>query len=265
MITLSQLAIYPIKSTAQLALNSCQMSPFGLDMDRQWMLIDNNGYMLTQRTHAKMCLIECQFEADQLIISAPGMKQLKIPTQYSGKMIKATVWDDVCNAYDCGEQTTKWFSQFLNISARLVYFPHDEDRQVDLEYANQGDKTAFSDGFPYLLISQASLDDLNSRLTAPVDMKRFRPNLVVKGTEAFAEDNWKAIRIGNITFNLVKPCSRCVIPSINPDTAEKSAEVVTTLAGYRMRENKIFFGQNLIAEGTAELEVGMEVEVLSVC
>ena len=191
------------------------------------------------------------------------MKQLKIPTQYSGKMVKATVWDDACNAYDCGQQATEWFSHFLNISARLVYFPHDEVRQVDLEYANQGEITAFSDGFPYLLIGQASLDDLNSRLTTPVDMKRFRPNLVVKGTEAFAEDNWKAIRIGDITFNLVKPCSRCVIPSINPDTAEKSAEVVKTLSAYRMQSNKIYFGQNLIAEGLGKLETGMEVEILS--
>lgn len=264
MITLSQLAIYPIKSTAQVSLDSCQMGPFGFDMDRRWMLINNQGYMLTQRKHPKMCLIKSRFEANQLIITAPGMEQIKIPTQYSGKMITATVWDDTCNAYDCGQHATEWFSHFLGISARLVYFPLDEIRQVDLNFAKRGDKTAFSDGFPYLLISQASLDDLNSRLATPVDMKRFRPNLIIKDTEAFAEDDWKAIRIGDITFNLVKPCSRCVIPSIDPDTAEKSAEVVKTLASYRMKENKIFFGQNLIAEGAGKLEVGMEIEILDV-
>ena len=157
---------------------------------------------------------------------------------------------------------SNWFSSFLNTPARLVYFPDDEQRQVDLDYAQAGDVTAFSDGFPYLLISQASLDDLNSRLQAPVEMNRFRTNLVVTGNKAFAEDQWKRMRIGNIEFELVKPCSRCTIPSIDPLTAAKTAEPVKTLASYRLRENKIFFGQNLIARGSGLLELGMPVEIL---
>ncbi len=262
MIRLSQLAIYPVKSTSQIALTHAQAGPFGLDMDRRWMLIDEQGYMLTQRKHPRLCLIQSHFEANCLIISAPDMEPLNIPVQPSGNIIKATVWNDTCNAYDCGKQATQWFSTFLKIPARLVFFPQNEQRQVDLDYAKKGDTTAFSDGFPYLLISQASLDDLNNRLSSAVEMKRFRPNLVVEGTEAFAEDKWKKIRIGDVTFNLVKPCSRCSIPSINPDTAEKSAEAVKTLAGYRMQNNKIFFGQNLTSEGNGKLEVGMPVEIL---
>jgi len=262
MITLSQLAIYPIKSTAQVALQRAQMGPFGLDMDRRWMLIDDNGCMLTQRKHPRLCLVKCKLEDNQLSVSAAGSPELIIPGQHTERFLKATVWEDTCNAIDCGDEASDWFSTFLNTSTRLVYFPRDEVRQVDLNFARPGDITAFSDGFPYLLISQASLDDLNSRLDSPVEMRRFRPNLVIKGTEPFAEDNWKKIRIGNTTLNLVKPCSRCSIPSINPDTAEQSAEVVKTLAGYRMRENKIFFGQNVIAEGPGELVVGMEVEIL---
>lgn len=263
MIRLSQLAIYPIKSTSQIALSKAQMGPFGLEQDRRWMLVDKNGVMLTQRKHPRMCLIKSSLEFSHLVISAPDMASITIPTVNSGRFIKTTVWDDTCNAYDCGNESSEWFSSFLNTPARLVYFPQDEVRQVDLTYANKGDITAFSDGFPYLLISQASLDDLNSRLALPVEMKRFRPNLVITGTEPFAEDNWKKIRIGDVIFKLVKPCSRCAIPSINPDTAEKSADVVKTLAAYRMRENKIFFGQNVIAEGFGELEVGMPVEILS--
>ena len=267
MMTLSQLAIYPIKSTAQITLSSATMGAFGLDNDRRWMLIDSNGFMLTQRKHPKMCLIQCHLENAQLRVSAPNMPELKIPregfTKDAGERIKATVWDDVCEAYFCGTAAAEWFSRFLDTSARLVYFPENELRQVDLNYAKQGDITAFSDGFPYLLITQASLDDLNARLQNPVEMRRFRPNLVISGSEAFAEDHWKKIRIGDITLNLVKPCSRCVIPSINPDTAEKSAEVVKTLADYRMRDNKIFFGQNVIAENTGELAVGMPVEILA--
>jgi len=262
MISLSQLAIYPIKSAAQVSLNQAQISPFGLAMDRRWMLINEQGIMLTQRKFARMCLIQCHLEADSLIVNAPDMPVLNIATDNSAKRIKATVWADNCNALDCGDEAANWFSDFLKTPARLVFFPADEIRQVDLNFAKAGNITAFSDGFPYLLISQASLDDLNGRLSQPVTMKRFRPNLVVEGTSAFAEDNWKKIRIGNIIFNLVKPCSRCVIPSINPETAEKTPQVVKTLSGYRMQNNKIFFGQNLIADGIGELTVGMEVEIL---
>jgi len=265
MITLSQLAIYPIKSTAQITLQKAQIGPFGLDMDRRWMLIDENGHMLTQRKHPQLCLVKCKLDDKYLTVSAPDTPLLKLPRQYPERFLRATVWEDTCNSLDCGDDARKWFSSFLNIPARLVYFPRNEVRQVDLNFARQGDITAFSDGFPYLLISQASLDELNSRLDTPVEMRRFRPNLVIAGTEPFAEDNWKKIRIGDNTFNLVKPCSRCSIPSINPDTAQQTAEVVKTLAGYRMQDNKIFFGQNVIADGSAELEVGMEVEILKSC
>jgi MOSC domain-containing protein len=263
MITLSQLAIYPVKSTAQITLNSAQISPFGLLMDRRWMLIDDNGVMLTQRKHPRMCLIQCSFTDTHLVINAPDMPALKISLDQSGNSLNATVWKDTCRAMHCGNSAVEWFSAFLNTPARLVFFPGNENRQVDLNYASKGDITAFSDGFPYLLISEASLSDLNSRLSTTVDMRRFRPNLVVSGTQAFAEDGWKQIRIGEITFNLVKPCSRCSIPSINPDTAEQAAEVVKTLAAYRMQGHKILFGQNLIAEGMGKLDVGMEVEILA--
>lgn len=262
MFTLSQLAIYPVKSTAQVSLLKATMGPFGLDNDRRWMLVDNNGIMLTQRKYARMCLIQCSFNDNHLTISAPEMQLLTINHEHSTSKVNATVWKDTCSAYDCGDIAANWFSQFLKTPARLVYFPANEIRQVDLNFASKGDITAFSDGFPYLLISQASLDDLNTRLNSSVEMKRFRPNLVISGTDAFAEDNWRKIRIGDITFKLVKPCSRCIIPSINPDTAEKTADVVKTLSSYRKRGNNIYFGQNVIAEGEGNLEVGMPVEVI---
>jgi len=260
MISLSELTIYPLKSCGEIALNQAKLSPFGLELDRRWMLIDEYGVMLTQRKHARMCLIRCRLNNGQLSVNAPGMPSLDI--QITDNITKATVWEDTCNAYDCGDAASNWFSTFLNTPAHLVYFPDDEQRQVDLNYARKGDITAFSDGFPYLLISQASLDDLNSRLQTAVEMNRFRPNLVITGNEAFAEDQWKHIRIGTIEFSLVKPCSRCTIPSINPANAEKTAEPVKTLASYRLRENKIFFGQNVIAHGSGLLEVGMPVEII---
>jgi len=266
MITLSQLAIYPIKSCAQIALHKADISPFGLAMDRRWMLVDENGTMLTQRKHPRLCLIQPELNNRALRIQAPDMPVLQVPeiNTRDNTLLETTasVWNDSCRAIDCGEAAARWFSDFLGISARLVFFPDNEERQVDLNYARKGDKTAFSDGFPYLLISQESLDDLNNRLDTPVEMKRFRPNLVVRGATAFAEDQWQKIRMGEVSFRLVKPCSRCIIPSINPATAEKTTEPLKTLSGYRMRDNKIFFGQNVIAEGSGRLETGMQVEVL---
>lgn len=266
MMQLSQLAIYPIKSTAQILLDKARISPFGLEMDRRLMLIDENSIMLTQRKHASLCLVKTTLQNTCLNIFAPNMQPLSMAldalSQVANPGNKAKVWDDTCNCIDCGDKAASWFTQYLKIPSRLVYFPEKEIRQVDLNYAHEGDTTAFSDGFPYLLIGQASLDDLNSRLEKQVDMRRFRPNLVIEGSLPFAEDSWKKIRIGDINFDLVKPCSRCVIPSIDPDTAKKDAEVVRALASYRLKNNKIFFGQNLIARGSGELTVGMPIEVI---
>lgn len=261
MMQLSQLAIYPVKSCSQIQLQQAQLSPFGLPMDRRWMVIDEKGYMVTQRQQPRMCLIQVGLDGERLQLNAPGMPE-RLIERHDHTPVAATVWKDTCHAEDCGDDAAHWLSEFLQIPVRLAFFPEQEIRQCDLKYAKQGDITAFSDGFPYLLISQPSLDDLNSRLRQPVEMKRFRPNLVISGCEPFAEDQWKRIRIGDVSFRLVKPCSRCVIPSIDPATAEKSAEPTKTLATYRRKDNRIFFGQNVVAEGTGRLELGMPVEVL---
>jgi hypothetical protein len=208
-----------------------------------------------------MCLIQTQIINDGLILSAVSMEPLVVKYPNTNKCY-VTVWDDKCQAFDAGEDAAAWLSRYLLTQCRLVYFPDNEFRQVDLNYANKGEKTAFSDGFPLLLISQASLDDLNSRLVLHVAMNRFRPNIVVNGCLPFAEDLWKIIRIGNVTYRLVKPCSRCVIPSINIETAEREEEPIKTLAHYRKRDNKIFFGQNVIADVTGDIKVGMKVEVI---
>lgn len=259
-ITLSQLTIYPVKSCAGINLQSSDTSPFGLQYDRRWMLVDNKGVMLTQRQHPRMCLIQPTLDKGQLSLNAPGMKPL--PVHHGTDLLTVTVWEDQCNALDCGEQAAAWLSEFMGLPTRLVYFPEDEIRQVDLNYAQPGDITAFSDGFPYLLISQASLDALNSRLQTPIEMRRFRPNLVVDGCEAFAEDQWQTLRIGDVQFHRVKPCSRCVIPSIDPHTAEKNPEVVRTLAGFRKTGNRVLFGQNLTASGQGKLHTGMAVSLV---
>lgn len=259
---LSELNIYPVKSLAGTSLTHSAVDVFGLHNDRRWMLVDSQGKMLTQRKLARMCLIHPQITAQGIRLSAAGMSDMEVSIRSLENRCKVQVWNDTCNAYDAGDQAAQWFSEFLATDCRLSYFPTDEVRQLDQDYAQADDKTAFSDGFPFLLISQASLDDLNRRLDTPVTMSRFRPNLVITGSEAFEEDHWKRIRIGDITFRLVKPCSRCVIPTIDPDTGEKGKEPIATLVQYRKRDSKVYFGQNVIADSTGELAVGMTVEVL---
>lgn len=261
-IKVSGLTIYPVKSLAHIELNSSLIDSFGLSNDRRWMLIDQQNRYITQRQHARMCLIKTTLDAEQLTLNAPGMPDIVITIPSNPVLRQVTVWNDQCSASDCGNDAADWLSQFLGINCRLVYFPDNEVRIVDQNFAQAGDTTAFSDGFPILLISQASLDDLNSRLDSPVPMARFRPNIVVSGCTPFAEDSWKKIRIGDLTFRLVKPCSRCIIPTINIDNAEMSPEPIRTLSTYRKRNNKVFFGQNVIADGTGTVSLNMPVKIL---
>lgn len=265
-IIVTELNIYPVKSLRQVALTESMVEAFGLQHDRRWMVVDEQGKMITQRQQQRLCLIQPRLQAEGIRLIAEGMPDISIEIPMPTTSQLVTVWEDSCNAYDAGEHAAKWLSEFLSVNCRLVYFPDDEFRQVDLTYANQGDRTAFSDGFPLLLTSQASLDDLNQRLVLnhaePVTMNRFRPNLVVGGCESFAEDSWKKLRIGDMTFRVVKPCSRCVIPNIDIATAARGSEPAKTLATFRKRDNKIFFGQNVIAENNGKLTIGMPVEII---
>ena len=262
MIKVSELAIYPVKSMAQVPLSYAKVDRCGLENDRRWMVVDVNGRFITQRQYPRMCLIKATLDTPGLALTAPGMPGLSISRPDSDKLSSVTVWNDQCQALDAGDTAANWLTEFLRVDCRLVAFPDDEVRQVDPSYARQGDRTAFSDGFPILLISQASLDDLNSRMASPLPMARFRPNLVVSGCEAFAEDSWRRLRIGDLSLRVVKPCSRCVIPSIDFTTAERGVEPTRTLATYRKRDNKIYFGQNVIADTPGELQLGMPVEIV---
>ncbi|MCL6269858.1 MOSC domain-containing protein [Sansalvadorimonas sp. 2012CJ34-2] len=262
MISVSELAIYPMKSCRQLPVNHHRVDAFGLTGDRRWMLIDSNGKFLSQRTHPVMVQIECSLNDQGINLTAPGMGTLTVPVPGNDNNVIATVWNDDCQALDAGDQAAEWCSTFLKNQCRLVYMPDSSFRQVSLKYAEPGIKTGFADGFPFLLISEASLAELNRRLDIPVPMVRFRPNIVVSGCEAFAEDSWKRIRIGNIDFTVAKPCTRCVMTTINTDTLEKAKEPLKTLSAYRRAEKGVVFGQNLIHHGVGELSIGMSVEVL---
>jgi uncharacterized protein YcbX len=261
-IVLSSLAVYPVKSLRGLTPAQWSVASRGLAYDRHWMVVDSNGLFLTQRQHPRMALVDTHLTADRLILSAQSMPELELPRQSTGSRIEVRVWGEPVLAESAGDMAAAWLSDYLQTSARLVCFPTGKLRQVDLAYAQPGDSTAFADGFPFLLLGEASLAELNSRLQQPLEMRRFRPNLVVAGSAPFAEDRWRRIQIGDLSFRVVKPCSRCVITSIDPDSGEKGSEPLRTLATYRRRGGKVMFGQNLIHDTIGHLRVGDPVTVL---
>jgi len=273
MVKVSELAIYPVKSCGQVSVDNINADNFGLHMDRRWMLVDEKGLFLSQRKLPRMCLIQPLLLKGGLRLQAPKMDALEVEINIEGILCEVKVWGDICQAQDCGDKAANWFSTFLETKCRLVYFPEATVRQVDPGYAKPGDTTAFSDGFPFLLISGASLEDLNHRMQQQdpeqpiLEMQRFRPNIVVSGCDAFAEDAWSRIQIGETILRLVKPCSRCVIPSIDPMTGHRGEEPIRTLKSYRrgvcgQKDSKLYFGQNVIAESIGYFEVGMSVSII---
>lgn len=260
--TLNDIFIYPVKSLAGIRVAQWDVVETGLRYDRQWMLIDENGQFLSQRRLPKMALIQTRLTDAELILSAPNFADFTLPLESSGgAIIQSTVWKDCCDAQHISNEADAWFSAVLDMQCQLVYLPPETKRGVDLTYANDADRVAFADGFPFLIVSENSLNALNSALEIPVEIARFRPNLVIAGCDAYAEDSWREIRIGNIDFRLPKPCSRCSVPAINPKTAEVGKEPLTTLSRLRKWQNKIYFGQNALHNQCGELKVGQDVDV----
>ena len=261
-LSLEALYRYPVKSLGGQSFTSLDVLARGLAYDRHWMLVDQQGGFLSQRQLPRMSLISANVDTvGTLHLNAPDMPELVLAA-CGGVPLDVTVWGDSVRAETTAPEADDWLGRFLGVPCRLACFAQDAVRRVDPAFSRETDQVGFADGFPFLLISRASLDDLNRRLVQPVPMLRFRPNLVVAGCEAFAEDRWRRIRIGELEFRVAKPCSRCIIPTIDYSTGQVGAEPLRTLNTYRKRGNKIYFGQNLIHETVGRLAVGMPVEVL---
>jgi len=261
----TELNLYPLKSARGIPLREMTLDDRGPAGDRRWMLINDQSVMLSQRDLPRMALITVQNGSGELACSAPGMPPLRVPIPRPGEgaRLNARVWDNAeVDVQLAADSAHAWFSQFLGASCRLVHQPDDAFRQVNRVYAAKGIGVSLADGFPLLLIGQGSLDDLNRRLDEPVQMRRFRPNLVVDSSEPFEEDTWRKIRAGEVELNLVKPCARCSIPTVDPDTGELGREPMRTLATFRRRGHDVFFGWNIIASSPGILRVGDPVVVL---
>lgn len=246
--------IYPVKSLGGIRCREASALQRGFQHDRRLMLIDKAGNFITQRVYHQLALLSASLQGEGVLVSHKQTRQeLLIPFETKTRSeITVSIWDDVVRAVSVSPEADEWFSLFLGKRCRLVYMPESGHRAVDQRYAEHDEQVSFADAFPFLLIGQGSLDDLNARLDEPVPMNRFRPNLVIGKTEAFEEDSWAKIQIGEVEFKVAKPCARCVLTTVNQDTGNKGKEPLLTLSKYRKSNNKILFGQNLIAlnEGT---------------
>src|SRR5687767_6822170 len=265
MITLSSLIYYPIKACRGFEVDTSLVERMGLEHDRRMMVVTPEGEFLTQREYPRLAWVTPEVKDGTLTLCAPGYESIHLHIQSTGIPWPVNIWKSMgVQAIDQGEEAAGWFSDWLGIPVRLVHIADGYLRRVNEKYViSEDDHTGFADGYPILLASEESLQDLNSHLELPVPMNRFRPNLVVKGCEAFAEDTWKRIRLGEVELAVVKPCDRCVVTTIDKETLERSKEPLKTLAKYRKQELGAIFGQNVIPLNEGRIRLGMNVEVLS--
>ncbi len=295
---ISKINIYPIKSLKGISLTESTVEPRGLRFDRRWLLLDSEGKFLTQREIPKMATVAVAIDVDGdgIIVSADGQSSMKIEPLANGGRSTVTVWGSQSEAIAYGGETDEWFSDALGAKVQLVYMPDDAGRPVNPIFAKNGEKVSFADGYPLLVIGDASLEDLNSRLERRhpagslsdeeagkvpafrLPMNRFRPNIVVSGSDAFAEDGWSKIRVGDVVFRSTKLCARCVMTTVDrPGVSLTVKSRLKTLAEYRkakmvipdrferfgMNENDVCFGQNLVPENAGvSIKVGDAVEVV---
>lgn len=260
----SEVNVYPIKSCAGTALHEARIDARGFVNDRRWLVVNEQGRFQTQREIARMALVKPHVDELSLTLTAPEMEAFELAADEGGQRVEVVIWKDSgVGAIDQGDAAAEWLSTFLKRKVRLVRFADDYFRQVSQQYApRESDQVGFADGYPFLFISEASLADLNTRLAEPLPMNRFRPNIVISGTEPYAEDTWKVVRIGEVEFDVVKPCARCAITTTDQTTAKRGKEPLATLATYRNEERGAMFGQNVIHRSAGTIKVGMPLEVL---
>ena len=268
MFKLSEIYIYPIKSLGGIRLEKANITTRGLENDRRFMLVDKNGQFLSQREYPQLAIFQTEIKGDFLKITNKKTGQnLKVNLSPNSQSfaLSVTIWDDTTTAIEVSQEASEWFSQALGVPARLVYMHEESQRKVESNYALTGDDiTSFSDGYPILIAGQSSLDDLNNRLENPVNINRFRPNFVFTDGEPFEEDAWHEFTVGDVRFFGVKPCSRCIMTTIDQETGEKKGkEPLLTLNKYRKASNKILFGQNVLVSELGTVSVGNDVTVFS--
>ena len=266
-LTITDLWIYPIKSIAGIQLTSSKVEFRGLEYDRRWVISDMNGLFVNQRDYPEMALLQPSINGSVMTICHKQDKVEPLSFNMSEPQtqpVDVTVWDDTMPAKPVSNEADEWFSKLIGKPVQLLYMHKESVRQADPRYAiNKSDKVSFADGYPILLISEASLNQLNDLATKNVPMNRFRANVIVKGDEAHIEDKVRCLKVGEQEWYGVKPCARCAMTTIDQDTAEKGKEPLLTLSKYRRVETKILFGENFIPMEEGEIHIGQELRIES--
>lgn len=266
MLKVSQLYVYPIKSMGGIKLETAEVTDRGLKYDRRWILVDKNNKFLTQRELPKMALLHTEILDSALNVAYTEQKNTNITIPFepeSNRLEKIKIWNAICDAFEVSEAVSLWFSGVLNFSCKLMYMPDESNRPVDTTsgYHPDGKFVSFADAYPFLLLGEASVEDLNARLEEKVLINRFRPNIVFTGAEAFTEDNIVDFEINGVLFTGLENCGRCGIININQENPEKSKEPLKTLSKYRIENKNIIFGRNIVHSNTGIINVGDEIKL----
>ena len=268
--TVASIHIYPVKAGRAVDLAEAEVQPCGLAGDRRWLVTGPDGQFITQRAEPTLALVgACYDAAGNLHLSAPGQSPLPVaaPAEARGaEMLWVRVWRSKVRAAAAGDQADAWFSGYLGRPVRLVHLDDPARRQVDPEFGAPEDRVSFADGYPLLLTSMGSLDELGRWLTEDaqpvVPMTRFRPSVVVAGSAPWAEDGWRRVQLGPVPFRVAKPCGRCVVTTIDQQTAERGRQPLAMLGRRRRFGQELVFGQNLIPDAAGTIRVGDPVRVL---
>lgn len=273
---LTDLFIHPVKSTRALAVEHAVVEPWGLADDRRWMVVDDDGRQLTAREHRQMLTVTATpgDRPGTMLLCRPSAPDLAVTIDDpSSAQVTTHVWSSTVTAAAAPSEAHAWFSDLLGMPARLVWLDDPTRRPTNPTFSAPADRVSFADGYPLLLATKASLRQLNDWIAEgaaergedqsdPLPVRRFRPNAVIDGSAPFAEDDWRRIRIGEVTFRVAKPCDRCVLTTIDPDTLERGREPIRTLARHRKWDGKTWFATNVIPDGAGSLSVGDEVSVI---
>ena len=267
-LTLSAINVYPVKGLQGISLTHAQCTDRGIEHDRRWMAVDEEGEFLSQRELPRMATIWTDIDGDKLSLAAPDHREIDVPLEPSwGERVRVRVWNSECEAIAPSAEADAWLSTVLDRFCRLVYMPDTTRRESPERYLGPGKLVGFADAFAYLLAGESSLADLNARLIAkqhaPVPMNRFRPNLVVSGAAPWAEDGWREIRVGDAVLHSARPCGRCQVTTTDQSTGEvKGPEPLATLSSYRNSpELGPMFGMNLVTIRPGAIRVGQSLEV----
>jgi uncharacterized protein YcbX len=262
-IRVADLFVYPVKSCGGIGVEKAEVDAFGFRNDRRWMVVDEDGRFLTQRTLPLLATIRAGVAGGRLSLRSAGWESIAVDAFPETPEESVTVWRDTVDARPVGEEADAWLTSVLGRPARLVWMPDTTIRPPKRDPAGASPRISFADAYSFLVVSRESLEALNARLADPLPMNRFRPNIVIEGAGPFAEDGWKGMRIGEIELDAAGPCARCATTTTDQETGARGVEPLQTLATFRRDGTEVLFGQNANHRGTGTIRRGDLVEVVS--